>query len=66
MQFKPGLTHPIQVRHHDDAILHRDPEQRDEADTRGDVDVLTGQVQGDQAAQGGQRHDTQDEQRLTE
>ncbi len=66
MQFQACLTHPVQVRHHDDAILHRNAEQRDEADAGGHIEMLARQMQGNQAAERCQRHDAQDEQRLAE
>ena len=46
----------VEVGHHDDAVLHRDAEERDEADRAGDVERHPAQVQRDHPAEHRQRH----------
>ena len=51
----------VQVRHHDDCVLDRDTEERNEADRGGDIERGIGDVKCDQPAERGQRHDAKDQ-----
>jgi hypothetical protein len=50
VQLQAGFSHAIEIRHHDDAVLHRDAKQRDESDAAGDIEILSSQLQRDQPA----------------
>jgi hypothetical protein len=56
----------FKIRDHDDAVLHGHAEQGDEAHAAGDIEVLSGEMQGYQSAERGQRHHAQDQQRLAQ
>ena len=63
-QTPPLSAHPVDVGDHDDAVLHRHPEQCDEADGGRHIERLAPQVKRDQAAQGGERDHREEQDRL--
>ena len=56
----------VEVRHHDDAVLHGDAEERDEADGARHVERHAAQVERDHAAEQRERHADEDERGVAE